>query len=130
MKPIVRYMLLCNDWATDPDHDRRINVYGLLSNIRSLDVPPYPLLYRDFCVLLVLSECRGQGTIQIRCVQEETGIQIFATQKHAVSFGSDPLDVIGIPIRIRTCLFPAAGLYSAQLWYNDEMLEERPLRAR
>lgn len=130
MNPVVRYMLLCNDWATDPAHNRRINIYGLLSNIHSLDQPAYPLLYREFCVFAVLTECRGQGNVQIRCVQEESGKQILATQKYAISFGNDPLDVIGVPIRIRDCAFPDAGLYSVQLWYNEEKLAECLLRAR
>ena len=46
MKPIVRYMILCEDAGTDPRNARRANIYGLLSNIRSLENPPYPLRYR------------------------------------------------------------------------------------
>ena len=66
--PVVRYMILCDDWGPDPANPRRLNIYGLLSNIHALDDPPYPLLYRGFCVLLLLTGGRGTGDAQIICV--------------------------------------------------------------
>jgi len=57
--PIVRYMLLCDDWKLDPANNRRVIIIGLISNIHALDQPPYPLLYRELCVFLALTEGRG-----------------------------------------------------------------------
>jgi hypothetical protein len=128
--PIVRYMILCEDWGTAPDKPRRINILGLLTNINSLDQPAYPLLYREFCVFLALTEARGTGSAQIVGVFEETSQRVFATAKYTIAFGDDPLEVVGAPFRIRDCLFPQEGLYSIQFWYNDQMVEERPLRLR
>lgn len=116
--------------GADPTNPRRVNISGLLSNIRSLDQPPYPLLYREMCVFLALTEGRGSGTGQIVCVLEETGQKIFETPKRQISFGSDPLEVVGVPFRIRDCRFPQARLYLVQFWYNDEKVDERPLRLR
>ena len=128
--PVVRYMILCEDWGTDPDHPRRVSIHGLLSNIRSVEQPPYPLLYRELCVFLALTEGRGAGTAQIVCVFEETGQKIFETPLHQVDPGTDPLEVVGLPFRIRDCRFPHPGMYSVQFWYNGEKVEERPLRLR
>lgn len=128
-KPVVRYMLLCDDWTLDTENDRRITVIGLITNINSLEDPPYPLLYREFCVLLVLTEGRGEGEARIVCLLEETGEKVFETSGR-LTFGVDPLEVIGVPFRIRDILFPRPGLYSVQFWYEGELVEERPMRLR
>lgn len=128
--PIVRYMILCEDWGTDPDDPRMVNILGLLTNINAIDEPGYPLLYPEICVFLALTEARGRGSAQIVCVFEETGQRVFGTPKHTVTFGDDPLEVVGVPFRIRDCPFPQEGLYSVQLWYDNQMVEERPLRLR
>src|SRR5207302_9747394 len=70
IKPVVRYMLLCDDWHLDPDNNRRVTVVGLISNIHALDDPPYPLLYPELCVFLALTEGRGEGEGKIICVYE------------------------------------------------------------
>jgi hypothetical protein len=128
VNPVVRYMILCDDWGTDLNNPRRVNIYGLLTNIRAIDQPPFPLLYRELCVFLVLTEGRGTGDGQIRCVFEETGQKVFETPKRQIAFGADPLEVVGVPFRIGDCRFPRAGQYFIQFWYNDDKIEERPLR--
>lgn len=128
--PIVRYMILCEDWEVAPDNPHHVNILGLLTNINPTGEPTYPLYYREMCVFLALTEARGSGTAQIICTLEETGQRVFGTAQHTVSFGDDPLEVIGVPFRIRDCLFPQEGFYSFQFWYNDQLVEERPLRVR
>ena len=128
--PIVRYMILCEDWSIDPANAQRVNIQGLLTNIDSIDQPPYPLLFPELCVFLALTEGRGTGIAQINCTFEDTGQRIFGTPKRSVTFGNDPLEVVGVPFRIRDCIFPQTGLYSVQFWYNDFKLDERPLRLR
>jgi hypothetical protein len=130
MLPIVRYMLLCEDWSLDPANPRRVTIIGLVSNIHALERPPYPLLVRELCVFLVLTEGRGRGEAQIVCTFEETGQRIFQTGKRSVPFGPDPLEVVGVPFRVRDCRFPFPGLYAIQFWYDGVMVAERPLRMR
>lgn len=128
--PIVRYMLLCDDWNLDPANHRRVTIIGLISNIHALDQPPFPLQYRELCVFLALTEGRGQGEGQIVCVFEDSGQTMFQTGKRTISFGPDPLEIVGVPFRIRDCRFPFAGLYTIQFWYDGVKVEERPLRLR
>jgi hypothetical protein len=123
-------MIVCEDWASAPNNPRRVDIHGLLSNIHSLDQPAYPLLYWEMCVFLVLTEGRGTGTAQIICVFEETSQKVFETPQRQVRFGRDPLDVVGVPFRIRACPFPHPGMYVIQFWYNGAKLDERPLRLR
>jgi hypothetical protein len=130
VSPIVRYMLLCDDWRLDGPNNRRVTIVGLIWNIHSLDEAPYPLFYREFCVFLALTEGRGQGEGHIACVFDETGETVFETGKRPIQFTPDPLEVLGVPFRIRNCTFPKPGRYSVQFWYDGVMLEERPLRMR
>lgn len=128
--PIVRYMLLCEDWQWDENNGRRINIIGLLTNIHALDDPPYPHRYREFCVFLTLTGGRGSGEGHIVCILEDTEEPVFETRRRAMTFGPDPLEVVGVPFRIRDCTFPRPGRYSIQFWYDGVKLEERPLQLR
>src|SRR5436190_20892517 len=116
--PVVRYMLLCDDWKVDPANNRRITVVGLMTNLRPLDSFQYPVVCPELCVLLLLTEARGQGEGKITCVFEETGEVIFETQKRVIRFENDLLDVVGVPFRIHNCRFPHPGVYSVQFWYD------------
>jgi hypothetical protein len=64
------------------------------------------------------------------CIFEETGQRIFGTPERSLSFGDDPLEVVGVPFRILDCWFPYSGHYSIQFWYNSELVDERPLSLR
>ena len=123
-------MILCEDWAVDADNPRRVNILGLLTNIDSDDQPRFPLLYRELCVFLFLTEGRGDGDARITCIFEESGQRIFTTPPRRIGFGRNPLDVVGVPFRIRDCPFPRPGVYSIQFWYNQELVLEQPLRLR
>src|SRR5438067_1522526 len=126
-------MLLCDDVRVDAAHPNCSNVECLMSNIVSLDDPPFPLLREMICVYLVLAECRGKGRVQIRVAFADNNPEepIFGTPEHEVDFsGVDPLETIGIPFRIRDCPFPRPGRYTVQFWYNGHKIEERPLRLR
>ena len=128
--PTVRYMILCEDWAVDIINPRRINIFGLLSNIHSVDFPAYPLLYKEMCVFLALAEVRGTATARIVCLFEETGQCVFETSERSIAFRNDPLEVVAVPFRIRDCIFPQKGIYLLQFWYNNYLVEEKPLRLR
>ena len=130
IQPVVRYMLLCDDWRVDPDNGRRVVIIGLISNIDAIDEPAYPLLYPEICVFLVLTDGYGQGQGKIVCVYEETGERVFETRSRPILFGPDPLEIVGVPFRIRDCPFPRPGMYSVQFWYEGELVDERPLRLR
>lgn len=130
ISPIVRCMLLCDDWRLDGPNNRRVTIVGLIWNIDAIDDEPYPLFYRELCVFLALTEGRGEGEGQIVCVFEESGQKDFETRKRPIQFRSDPLEVVGVPFRIRDCTFPRPGLYSIQFWYDGVMVEERPLNMR
>ena len=128
--PTVRYLIVCEDVQTDPDNPRRITLVGLISAIQSIEQPPFPLLYPEICVFLQLTECRGaaEGRVEIRHADSDQ--VAFRTKTRTVPFSSNPLDVVGVTFRMRNCLFPAAGLYWVQFWYNEQTIAQQPLVLR
>ena len=66
--PTVRYLIVCEDVQTDPDPSHRVTLVGLISAIRSLEQPGFPLIFRELCVYLQVTECRGaaEGRIEIQ----------------------------------------------------------------
>lgn len=44
--PVVRYMLLCEDYDVGPPLNPRLSMHGLLSGLRAAD--PFPVLYAGF----------------------------------------------------------------------------------
>jgi TPR repeat protein len=52
---------VCDDWRLDGPNNRRVTIVGLIWNLHSIEVPAYPLFYREFCVFLALTGGRGLG---------------------------------------------------------------------
>jgi hypothetical protein len=130
LPPTVRYLILCEDVQTDAEQPRRITLVGLISALRSLDQPAYPLLYREICVFLQLTECRGTAGGRSEIQHADSGRVVFRTRPRTVPFSDDPLEVVGVVFRIRNCLFPEPGLYWVQFWYNEQMIAQQPLLLR
>jgi hypothetical protein len=83
------------------------------------------------CVYVVLTECYGRGTGQIRVafVDGEEERPLFGSPEQILDFtGRSPPDTLGIVFRLTACPFPWEGQYSVQFWYNGVKLDERPLR--
>ena len=128
--PVVRYMLVCDDWRVNPANSREFTIVGLISNIRSLEDPPYPLCRQEICVFLVLTEGRGQGQGKIVCTFDVGRQKVFETPPMPISFGRDPLEIAGVSFRIRDCTFPQPGLYSLAFWYDGALVHEQSIRMR
>ncbi len=67
------------------------------------------MTYREFCVFLALTGVRGRGETWIACVAEDSGVKVFETPKRIIPPRPDPLEVVGVPFRIRNSVFPPAG---------------------
>jgi hypothetical protein len=128
--PTVRYLIICEDVEIDADNPRRVTLIGLLSANRSIDQPPYPLLYREIGVFLQMTECRGSGDGRIEIQHADSGQVVFRTRTRTIPLSSDPLEIAGVVFRIRNCLFQQPGLYWIQFWYNEEMIAQQPLILR
>jgi hypothetical protein len=125
--PVIRQMVLCEDWWIDPTNQRRISIIGLVSHFNTIDDPPYPAVCEELCVFLSLTEGRGQGMGKIVCTFEESGEKIWESPERMIEFGPDPLEVTAMLFRLRQMRFPCSGRYLVQFWYDGVMVAERPL---
>jgi hypothetical protein len=127
MQPVVRHLLACEDIQRGSSPER-FTLVQVITRIRALDPEPFPLLYRELCVLAICTECRGQGQVELRIVEEQSGEDCYPNRVWPVTFGNDPLQIIGFPFRLHDIEFPAPGVYQIQLWYNGVLLAQEPLR--
>ena len=130
VRPVVRYLIICEEVLLEPTDRRKVTIVDLISKIRSLEQPPFPLRYPELCIFVQMADCRGKGQFRVEIMQADTGQVVFRTRTRSASFGNDPLKVVGIPFRIRNCEFPAAGLYWVQFWYNAEVIGQQPILLR
>lgn len=98
--PIVRYMLPCEDCVIDPGSERRVTIIGLVSSLVALDDPPYPVLCRELCVFLALTEGRGSGEAKLRCTFEESGQIVFESPPRRILWSGGPLEVTMLLFRL------------------------------
>jgi hypothetical protein len=127
MQPIVRHLIACEDIQRGSSPERFTLVH-VITRIRSLDPVPFPLLYRELCVLAICTECRGQGQVRIEIVEEETGEPCRKSHLWPVTFTNDPLQIIGFPFRIGPIEFLRPGVYKVRMLYNGVILAEEPFR--
>ncbi len=128
--PTVRYLIVCEDVEIDPQNPRRVTLVGLLSGIRSVDDPPFPLVYGEICVFVQVTECRGPAAARIEIHNVNSGQVVFRTQTRTVPFSADPLEVSGVVFRLRNLFFQEPGLYAVEFWYNEEMIAQQPIVLR
>ncbi len=128
--PVSRYMTVSNDLLVDPAQPQSVNIVGLLYNIRAHGAPPFPMNHSQLCIFLALTDCRGEGEGWVECVNDDTGARVFASGRHPLAFGDDPLRVVGVRFRLTDCTFPAAGMYAVQFRYNGHVVDRRYLRVR
>jgi hypothetical protein len=114
----------------DSDNPRRVTLVGLISAIRSVEQPAFPLFYQEICVFLQLTECRGAAEGRIEIQHADSGQVVFRTRTRTIPFGNDPLEIVAVTFRLRNCLFQEPGLYSVQFWYNEQMIAQQPLLLR
>jgi hypothetical protein len=124
--PVVRQFVLCDTIARDPENPRKINAYGLLVRVRSLD-GRYPTLCKLLTSYLSLSNGRGKGVGQVVAVRVETGEECWATTAQDLDFGANPLAVHALSFRMENCLFPAPGPYAIEFRYNGVAVAEQTL---
>jgi hypothetical protein len=128
MRPLVQYLITCDDVQTDPSNPLHVNILGLITNIRSTANPPFPVLRPLFCVLVIMTRCQGTGDLSVRIVQNATGQIVFQNQPRTVRFAGNLQEAVGVTFRIRNCTFPAAGLYWVEVRYAQSLLARRPLQ--
>jgi hypothetical protein len=111
MGPEVLHLIICNLVETDPNDYHRLNIFGLITSIRSAGTPPFPLVHSELRALLVWTGGQGIGELMLRIVEDRTASTVFRSRARQVRLVGDVAAVGVVVFRIRNCVFPAAGLY-------------------
>ena len=128
--PVVRHFVLCEEVVVAPEYPDKVSLLNLIYAIRSRETPAYPLLNEEFAAFVMLTNARGNGVIGLRMIQADSQEEVYRVPQRAVNFGDDPLQVFGLPVRFRNCLFPDAGVYWVQLLFDGEVIAQQDLLMR
>jgi hypothetical protein len=126
--PIVQYMILCKDARLEGPKPKRLNIYGLMTHLGSLN-SVFPAPVSEFCVLLALRNGRGSGVIVISAACEDTGVVCWNSTPQRINFGTDPLETRWVNIRIKKVVLPNAGVYFFEFRYDGIVLASQSLVA-
>jgi hypothetical protein len=129
-RPTARSIVVCERITLDAANPNRVSPINVINSIRPTGNAPYPVTQGQLSVFAQLTESRGTGRVMIEIRREETDAVVFRTHSRQGKFPNHPLVVYGFRFRILGCVFPTAGLYWVQLWYNGEMLGQLPLVLR
>jgi hypothetical protein len=124
--PIVKAMLLCDDVRPNEANPNRHDIVGLMTRLWS-DTGAFPMICRQLCVYVIVTNGRGRGTGLVACVHEETGLTIWRTVSRELRFGNDPLAIQGDYYRMRDVIFPVPGVYNFEYRYNGIVLATQSL---
>ena len=122
--PVVRYMVVCEDYAISGPRYSRVDAYGLIANIKRTDSALSGVRREQICVLVAFAGGRGRSLLNVQCCLEETEEVIFQTLYREVEFGNDPLELSGVVFTVRDCRFPRPGRYLLRVTCQDLTLSE------
>jgi hypothetical protein len=117
-------MVVCEDYSIGGPRHSRIDAYGLMANIKRMDLAVPGVRREQVCVLVAFTGGRGRNVLYLQCCLEETEEVIFQTQHREVEFGNDPLELEGVVFTVRDCRFPRPGRYLLRVMCQDLALSE------
>jgi uncharacterized protein DUF6941 len=130
--PIVRHFLACDDIAISAD-GRQISLTNLIHALRLKPGALFPHVVPQICLFAQLTDAHGDWPITVQLWQPRLYGEdslLFPAQPRKMSFGSDPLVIHGLPIRLRNIVFPAAGLYEFRLLCDQLLIAREPILVR
>jgi hypothetical protein len=124
-------MISCDEVFQDQQRPGKLTIVGLTSLVAWPSGATTPLRLERLVVLLILTDGRGAGMGRIVCLNEETGLPVFASPAARISFeDKNPLGHYGVRFRLNDCRFPAPGAYTVQFFFDDTLVQEQLLTVR
>jgi hypothetical protein len=130
MDPIVRQLIVCQDWETYHANRNQLSALGIVSNIVASKNTTFPAYCSGLCVLAFLTDIHREGDVALECVEEATGEVVFQGGPVHVVCPADPLRVVGYPFRSDPFTFPGPGVYLVRLSFDGRQIGESSFRAR
>lgn len=124
IRPTARSLVVCETIRTDPADPNRVSLTNLISRVRAVGTPPYPVRLPQLGVFAQLTECRGEGLVWVEVRFADTEEPVFRSTQRRLTFPNAPLVLHGVRFRLLNCPFPRPGPYAVQLWYNDGVIAQ------
>jgi hypothetical protein len=129
--PSVRYLIVCDEVLPDPQRPGKLLIVGLTTLIGWPADGTAPVRLEKLTVLLILTDGRGTGTVQIVCRDEETEDLVFGSPPARISFeGKDPTAHHSVTFNLLDCPFPAPGVYLVQFLFEGALVQEQTVTVR
>lgn len=125
--PIIRHMVVCDDVASAATS---VNVLGVVHTIRAKPEQAFPLRHAGLCVYLMLTGGVGSGVVQIRVVEADSGIDLFGSPAHRITYPTARHEVSGVVFRITDCVFPRPGLYWVEFHHDGIVVRQESVIVR
>jgi hypothetical protein len=128
--PVVRHFIACERIEHSPG-SRNVGLYNLIHAIRPASDAIYPLIRRNLCLYVLLTDGSGRLPFQVRLMFiEEEETEIYTTPPLSRDLGSNPLAVMGWPLVLRNVPFPQPGLYEFRLLCAGQEIAREPIVLR
>jgi hypothetical protein len=125
MEPTVWQMIVCEDARVRKGTQGKIDVLGVMNVLRA-PADAFPM--RLSCsIFLCLTDCRGNGRGAIVIANDETDEEAYIGESHSFKFGSDPVKLFSVTLRVPLCVLPSPGLYRVEFVYNESVIGKCPL---
>src|SRR5437868_1545936 len=121
-RPVVLGLTLC-DYVIVEERTKKVSLIGTFTG---LGVPEFPAQPPPFSVFAILTDGLGDATMELDVTHMETNDSIFS-HSGVLNF-PDKVAEVAYHMRLRQCVFPAAGLYQFTLTVNGEWAAQRRLR--
>lgn len=119
--PSVLGLILCRRFDVDIQRSET----SLVGLFHTLDVPRFPSPPQRFTVYSALYDGVGEGTMELVCTRLETEQDVYSYKRWTAFPGRG--QIAHMEIKVRQCVFPAAGRYSLNLHFDKQDLTSRSL---
>jgi Family of unknown function (DUF6941) len=121
-RPLVLGLTLC-DYVIVEERTRKMSLIGTFSGLAVSGFPAQP---PPFSIFATLTDGYGNGRIEMLVTHMETNDQVY-THRAVLTFPDKVTEVI-YHLRLRQCVFPAAGNYQFTLLLDGDWMAQRRLR--
>lgn len=122
-KPIVTAMILCDGVVTD-DQTKKKYLLGMFNNINADN---YPFCHQSMVVFVSITNGNGHYEARLDLKNLDSNETIFSLPG-SIDFDS-PLNVHDLSFILKKMTIPKEGLYSFELYCDDELLTEKRFSA-
>ena len=119
--PRVHALVICEDIEDRWDGDELQDLLGVRTYCGT---PIFPFICPQLCVYMQATGHQGTARCCVVIVRAENDTEVLRTTEEEIPF-TGPLDFIHIRFWIANCVFPDAGLYYVQVFFDHQLRSER-----